>query len=108
VGAVQLDRIQHGITGDWQRRPLAGQLVLVAVVDRDQAGSVQLAQGGRHSGRTDRAATSRGESGGKLVEALGPAVAENHQDAPGRWSQRGSWVGQLGHGTVVGPAEVVA
>jgi hypothetical protein len=43
VGAVQLDRVQQGVLGDWQRRPLAGQLVLVVVVDCGQAGGVQLA-----------------------------------------------------------------
>jgi hypothetical protein len=43
VGAVQLDRIQHEITGDRQRRPPAGQLVLAVVVDCGQTGSVQLA-----------------------------------------------------------------
>ena len=51
VGAVQLDRIQQGIT-------------------------VQLVQGGGDRGRADRAATCGGESGGELVDALGPAVAE--------------------------------
>ena len=92
MSAVQLHRIQQGITGDRQRRPPAGQLVLVVVVDRGQAGSVQFAQGGRDGGRTDRAAASRGESDGKLVDALRPAVAEEQQDAPGRRSQRGGWV----------------
>ena len=42
VGAVQLDRIQQRIMGDRQRRPPAGPLVLVVVVDGGQAGSVQL------------------------------------------------------------------
>ena len=64
VGTVQVDRIQEGITGDRQRRPPAGQLVLVVVVDGGQAGGVQ-------------------------------------QDAPGRRSQRGRRVGQLGQGVVV-------
>jgi hypothetical protein len=39
VGAVQLDRLQQGISGDGQRRPPAGQLVLV-VVDGGQAGGL--------------------------------------------------------------------
>ena len=47
VGAVQLDRIQQGITGDRQRRPPAGQLVLVLDVDCGQAGGVQFLQGER-------------------------------------------------------------
>jgi hypothetical protein len=34
VGAVQVDGIQQGITGDRQRRPPTGQLVLVVVGDR--------------------------------------------------------------------------
>ena len=72
AGAVQVDRIQQWITGDGQRFPPAGQLVLVVVVDRGQAGGVQLAQGGRDGGRTDRAAASGGESGDELVEALRP------------------------------------
>jgi hypothetical protein len=33
VRAVQVDRIEQRITGDRQRRPPAGQLVLVVVVD---------------------------------------------------------------------------
>jgi hypothetical protein len=81
MGAVPFDRIQDGITGDRQRRPPAGQLVLVVCVDCGQIGSVQLAQGGRDGGRTDRAAACGGESGGELVDALGPAVAEDHQCA---------------------------
>jgi hypothetical protein len=60
VGAVQLDCIQQGITGDRQRRPPAGLLVLAMV--GGQTGSVQLAQGGRHGSRTDRAAASGGTS----------------------------------------------
>ena len=74
VRAVQVDRIQQGITGDRQRRPPAGQVVLVVVVDGGQAGSVQLAQGSRDRGRPDPAAASGGESGGELVDALRPAV----------------------------------
>jgi hypothetical protein len=89
VRAVQVDRLQQGITGDRQRHPSAGQLALVVVFDRGQAGSLQLAQGDRDGGRTDRAAASGGESGGELVEMLRPAVAEDQQDAPGRRSQRG-------------------
>jgi hypothetical protein len=81
VGAVQLDRIQQGISGDGQRRPPAGQLVLVVAVDRGQAGDLQLAQGGCDGGRPDRAAAGGGESGGELVEALRSAVAEEQQDA---------------------------
>jgi hypothetical protein len=54
------------------------------------------------------AAASGGEAGGELVDGLRPAVAEEQQDAPGRRSQRGGRVGQLGQGVVVGPAEVVA
>jgi hypothetical protein len=100
VGAVQLDRIQEGIMGDRQRHPPAGQLALVVVVDCGQAGSLQLAQGGRDRGRADRAAASGGESGGELVDALRPAVAEEQREAPGCRSQRGRWVGQLGQGTV--------
>jgi hypothetical protein len=98
VGAVQVDRVQQGITGDRQRRPSAGQLVVV--VDGGQTGGVQLVQGGRDGGRTGRAAASGGESGGELVDALRPnvTVAEDHQDAPGRRSQRGGRVGQLGQG----------
>jgi hypothetical protein len=42
VGAVQVDRLQQGITGDRQRRPLARQLVLAVDVDRRQAGGAQL------------------------------------------------------------------
>ena len=70
VGAVQVDRIQEGITGDRQRRPPAGQLVLVVVVDSGQAGSVQLAQGGRDGGWTDRAAASGGELGAFRASTL--------------------------------------
>jgi hypothetical protein len=70
VGAVQLDRIQQGITGDRQRRPPAGQLVLVVVVDRSQAGGVQFAQGGRDGSRTDRALAGSGESGDELVDPI--------------------------------------
>jgi hypothetical protein len=83
VGAVHLDRVQQGIMGDRQRDPPAGQLVLVVVVDGGQTGGVQLAQGGRDGGRTDRAAASGGESGGELVDGLRPAVAEEQQDAAG-------------------------
>ena len=72
VRAVQLDRLKQRITGDRQRRPPAGPLVLVVVVDPGQTGSVQLTQGGRDGGRTDRAAPNGRESGGELVEALGP------------------------------------
>jgi hypothetical protein len=108
MSAVQVDRIQQGITGDRQRRPPAGQRVLVLDVDRRQAGGLQLVQGGRDGGRTDRAAAGGGESGGELVEALGPAVAEDQQDAPGRRSQRDRRVGQLGQRALVGPVEVVA
>jgi hypothetical protein len=100
VSAVELDRIQQGITGDRQRHPPASQLVLVlvlvVVVDRCQTSGVQLAQGGRHGGRTDQAAASRGEPGGELVDALRPAVAQDQQYAPGRRSQRDRRVGQLG------------
>jgi hypothetical protein len=65
---VQVDRIQQGITDDRQRRPPAGQPVLVVVVDCGQADGPQLAQGGRDGGRTDRAAASGGESGGELLD----------------------------------------
>jgi hypothetical protein len=40
VRAVQLDRIQQGITDNRQRSPPAGQLVLVVVDDCGQAGCV--------------------------------------------------------------------
>jgi hypothetical protein len=40
VRAVQVDRLQQRITGDRQRRPPAGELVLVVVVDRGQTGGV--------------------------------------------------------------------
>jgi hypothetical protein len=89
--------------GDGQRRPPAGQLVLVVVVDRSQAGGVQFAQGGRDGGRPDRAAASGGESGGELVEGLRSAVAavaEDRQDAPSGRSERGRRVRQLGEGVV--------
>jgi hypothetical protein len=102
VRAVQLDRIQQGITGDRQRRLPAGQLVLVLAVHCGQTGGVQLAQGGRHSGRTDRATASGGESGGELIGLPRPAVAEDQQDAPGRRSEWGGRVSQLGQGVVVG------
>jgi hypothetical protein len=70
-------------------------------VDRGQTGSVQLAQGGRHGGWTDRAAASGGESGGELVEVLRAAVTEEQQDAPGRSvaagrSGRPAWPGRCG------------
>ena len=81
VSAVQVDHIQHGITGHRQRHPPAGQLVLVVVVDRGQASGVQLAQGDRDRGQTDRPAAGDGEAGGELVDALRPAVAEDQQDA---------------------------
>jgi hypothetical protein len=81
VGAVQLDRIQQGISGDRQRRPPAGQLVLVEVVDCGQTGPVQLAQGGGDGGRTDWAAASGGESGGELVDA--PSAAQDARGAEG-------------------------
>jgi hypothetical protein len=51
VGAVQVDRIQQGITGDRQRHLPAGQLVLVSDVERRQAGGVQLFQGAGDGGR---------------------------------------------------------
>jgi hypothetical protein len=51
---------------------------------------VQLAQGGRDGNRTDRAPASGGEAGGELVDALGPTVAQEQQNAPGRRSQRDS------------------
>jgi hypothetical protein len=43
AGAVQLDRLQQGITGDRQRHPAAGQPLLVVVVGGGQTGGVQLA-----------------------------------------------------------------
>ena len=45
VSAMQLDRIQQGITGHRQRRPPAGQLGLAVVVDRGQARRVGWRQG---------------------------------------------------------------
>jgi hypothetical protein len=79
VGAVQLDRLQQGITGDRQRRPPAGQRVLVVVVDPGQAGSVQLAAAATVAGRIGRrpAAVSRGE----LVDA--PSAAQDARGAEG-------------------------
>jgi hypothetical protein len=59
--------------GNRRRRPVTGQLVLV--VNRSQAGGVEFPQGGCNRGHTDGAGAVRGQSGGELVDALGPTVA---------------------------------
>jgi hypothetical protein len=40
-----------------------------------------------------------------VAEVVG---AQGSQHSPGGWSKRDGWVGQLGHGTLVGAVQVVA
>jgi hypothetical protein len=85
VGAVQVHRLQKGITGGRHGRPAIDGQVQAVDVDRRQVGGAQLPQGAGGGGRTDGPTTGRAQPSGELADAPGAAIAQRPQHASGGW-----------------------
>jgi hypothetical protein len=93
VSAVQVDRIQQGITGDRQRRPPAGQPVLVVVVDRSQAAACSSPRAAATvAGRNGRRPAAVSRDGDQILGRSCTAAARSATSGPTpSGSGCGSW-----------------